>query len=402
MPEVGDRKARLLIVDDEPEVRNVLHDFLCETHHCTVAGCAEEALEFLGAGERFDLIITDITMPGMSGLELVPRALRLTPETTIIMISGTQTVESAVEALRVGAFDYIMKPFDLNHVEVAVRRALKHHDLLEAKCRYENYLEEQIGRRTIQLNQALDSLEGSYRTTLKALVAALETRDTDTHGHSQRVVDFSLRLGRELGLDKDRLRSLEFGSLLHDIGKIGIPDEILRKPSRLTDDEWQQMRQHPALGQRILAGIEFLEGAALVVAQHHEKWDGSGYPHGLRAGEIDFNARIFAVVDAFDAMISNRVYRAGKPYELAAAELDKCAGKHFDPEVVAAFHRVPREEWKQLRQRPAGGAPEKSPQTFSGGRERPALLSGNDQQIADDLVEKLQEFVLASRRNLAA
>jgi response regulator RpfG family c-di-GMP phosphodiesterase len=402
MSEEGDSKARLLIVDDEPEVRSVLHDFLCETYHCIAAGCAEEALALLCSGERFDLIITDITMHGMSGLELVRRALRLAPKTTIIMISGTQTVESAVEALRVGAFDYIMKPFDLAHVEVAVRRALNHHDLLEAKCRYENYLEELIGQRTNELNQTLASLEGSYRMTLKALVAALETRDTDTHGHSERVVNFSLRLGRELGLDKDQLRSLEFGSLLHDIGKIGIPDAILRKPAHLTDEEWQQMRQHPSLGQRILAGIEFLEGAARVVAEHHEKWDGSGYPLGLRGREIDFNARIFAVVDAFDAMVSNRVYRAGKSYELAAAELDRCAGQHFDPDVVAAFHRVPREDWKALRHRASSVATGKSQQTFNDDRECSRQSSGTDTHIADDLVEKLQEFVFSSRRNLAA
>jgi HD-GYP domain-containing protein (c-di-GMP phosphodiesterase class II) len=147
------------------------------------------------------------------------------------------------------------------------------------------------------------------------------------------------------------MRALEFGALLHDIGKIGVPDAILRKPERLTSEEWEKMREHPALGQRILAGIKFLEGAARVVGQHHEKWDGSGYPQGLRACEIDLKARIFAVADAFDAIISHRVYRAGKSYELAAAELENCAGKHFDPQVVAAFHRVPREEWKTLYDR---------------------------------------------------
>ncbi|MBD0327573.1 MAG: HD-GYP domain-containing protein, partial [Pyrinomonadaceae bacterium] len=183
------------------------------------------------------------------------------------------------------------------------------------------------------------------------LAAALETRDRDTHGHSERVVTFSLRLGLELGLDKEQLRALEFGALLHDIGKIGIPDGILRKPAQLTNEEWEQMRQHPLLGQSILRGIKFLEGAALVVGQHHEKWDGSGYPLGLRGEEIDLNARIFAVADAFDAMISDRVYRAGRSYEEAAEELDRFAGKQFDPTVVAAFHRVPREDWNELRRR---------------------------------------------------
>ncbi|HEX8151269.1 MAG TPA: HD-GYP domain-containing protein, partial [Pyrinomonadaceae bacterium] len=146
-------------------------------------------------------------------------------------------------------------------------------------------------------------------------------------------------------------RSLEFGSLLHDIGKIGVPDAILRKPAKLTEEEWVLMREHPLHGQKILRGIEFLEGAARVVAQHHEKWDGSGYPLGLRGSQIDLNARIFAVADAFDAITSDRVYRAGRSYDEALAELDAYAGRQFDPRVVEAFRRVPRDEWDEIRRR---------------------------------------------------
>jgi HD-GYP domain-containing protein (c-di-GMP phosphodiesterase class II) len=190
-----------------------------------------------------------------------------------------------------------------------------------------------------------------YRTTLKALTAALEARDQETHGHSERVVNYSLRLGRELGLDEGQTRSLEFGALLHDIGKIGVPDSILHKPGPLTEEEWREMRLHPLHGQRILQGIEFLEGAARVVAQHHEHWDGTGYPLGLRGEEIDLNARVFAVADAFDAITSDRVYREARPYESAAAELEEWAGRQFDPAVVAAFQRVPAVEWDSIRHR---------------------------------------------------
>jgi HD-GYP domain-containing protein (c-di-GMP phosphodiesterase class II) len=147
------------------------------------------------------------------------------------------------------------------------------------------------------------------------------------------------------------MRSLEFGSLLHDIGKIGVPDAILRKPARLTEEEWKEMRLHPIHGRQILSGIEFLEGASRVVAQHHERWDGSGYPAGLKGEEIDLNARIFAVADAFDAITSDRVYRVGRTYEAALAELERCAGRQFDPRVVEAFGRVAREEWERLRRR---------------------------------------------------
>src|ERR671926_224389 len=325
--------ARLLIADDDVAVRSVLSEFLSADYDCEAVGSAEEALALLEACE-FQLVLSDIAMPGMSGLELIPRVKQHAPDALVIVVSGSQEIESAVEALRAGAFDYLVKPFDLEHLQFAVRRALEHQRLLAAKRSYETYLERMIEQRTEELDGALRSCESAYRMTLKALVAALETRDSETHGHSERVVNFSLRLGREMGLDKEQMRSLEFGSLLHDIGKIGVPDAILRKPARLTEEEWSRMREHPLHGQQILRGIEFLEGAARVVAQHHERWDGSGYPLGLRGLEIDLNARIFAVADAFDAMTSDRVYRVGKSYEAAAAELDLWSGRQFDPQVV--------------------------------------------------------------------
>lgn len=338
---------RILIVDDEVEITEILADLLSEDYECLKAGSAEDALARLRESE-FQLVISDITMPGMSGLEMIPHVKELSPETVVVMISGMQTVESAIGALRLGAFDYLMKPFDLRQVEAVVKRALEHHDLVVAKQRYENHLEELVEQRTVELDRALNSLEGAYRSTLKALTAALETRDSETHGHSERVVTYSLRLGREYGLSSEEMKSLEFGSLLHDIGKIGVPDSILRKPAKLTEEEWVRMREHPFHGQQILRGIEFLRGASRVVAQHHEKWDGTGYPLGLRNEEIDICARIFSVADAFDAITSDRVYRRGKPYEAAAQELDDWAGRQFDPKVVEAFHRVPKEDWEVL------------------------------------------------------
>ena len=338
---------RILIVDDEVEITEILADLLSEEYDCLRAGSAEEALARLQESE-FQLVISDITMPGMSGLDMIPHVKEFAPDTVVVMISGMQTVESAIGALRLGAFDYLMKPFDLRQVEAVVKRALEHHDLVVAKQRYENHLEELVEQRTIELDKALNSLEGAYRSTLKALTAALETRDSETHGHSERVVTYSLRLGREYGLSSDEMKALEFGSLLHDIGKIGVPDSILRKPAKLTEEEWVRMREHPLHGQQILRGIEFLQGASRVVAQHHEKWDGTGYPLGLKKEDIDICARIFAVADAFDAITSDRVYRRGKPYEAAAQELDDWAGRQFDPKVVEAFHRVPKEDWEEL------------------------------------------------------
>src|SRR2546421_5030115 len=188
--------------------------------------------------------------------------------------------------------------------------------------------------------------DDSPRLMLQALVTALQRRDAETYEHSRRVARFSLRLARELSLDRMEMESLALGALLHDIGKIRVPDAILHKPDKLTPKEWLRMRNHPLYGQQILSGIEFLDGASRVVVQHHEKWDGSGYPWGLAGKEIDRNARIFALADAFDAMTSDRVYSAGKSYEEAAAEVTRAAGAHFGTAEVEALSAIRRQEWR--------------------------------------------------------
>jgi HD-GYP domain-containing protein (c-di-GMP phosphodiesterase class II) len=197
------------------------------------------------------------------------------------------------------------------------------------------------------LNQSLEQvrrvyaeLERSYLQTIEALAAALDARDSATEGHCQRVTGCTLIVGEYLGIQGAELTALHYGAALHDIGKIGIPDAILRKPGRLTEEEWALMRQHPELGERIIAGIEFLRSAIPVVLHHHERWDGAGYPAGLAGAAIPLGARIFTVSDAFDAMISNRPYRKGMPYEHALREIHHMSGKQFDPAVVDAFQAV--------------------------------------------------------------
>jgi putative nucleotidyltransferase with HDIG domain len=185
---------------------------------------------------------------------------------------------------------------------------------------------------------------------INSLMATLGMRDVETREHSERVVRFSNFLGRELGLNGTEMKSLEAGALLHDIGKIGIPDAILHKPGRLTSQEWTTMREHPLLGSRILRGIGFLEQASLIVLQHHERWDGKGYPYGLRGTEINRNARIFAVADAFDAMISDRVYRPGRTIAEATEELKRRSGQQFDPEVIECFAAIPEGDWHSARE----------------------------------------------------
>ncbi len=342
------RVKEILIVDDDQAIVKLLTACLEADYCCSSAASAEEALVLCHFNE-FQLVITDITMPGMSGLDMLPQLKSLAPNSVVVMISGNQALESAIYALRLGAFDYLVKPFDLQQVKRVIKRAAEHYELITAKKLYEDHLEQLVAQRTAELDDALVSLENAYRSTLTALTSALEARDLETAGHSERVVRFSLRLGLALGLNATQMKSLEFGALLHDIGKIGVPDSILRKPAKLTEEEWRLMRKHPAHGEQIIKGIEFLEGAAKVVGQHHERWDGTGYPRGLQGEQIDLGARIFAVADTFDAITSDRVYHRARDYDAALLELEKYSGLQFDANVIRAFKQIAPAEWNLIR-----------------------------------------------------
>ncbi len=349
------KDVSILIIDDEEPIRRLLALYLSDEYTCVTAASADEATALM-ASSFFNLVMTDITMPGTSGIELCQYIHRAYPETVVIMVSGMTDINYAVEAMRQGAFDYVIKPFDLAHVLMAVKRALRYQVLVAAKRHYEQSLEETVRLRTAELrslnedlNQMLEALYQNYRATLRALAGALEARDFETSGHSDRVVAYSLRLGRELGLSHKELIALEQGALLHDIGKIGVRDSILLKCGALTETEWTEMREHISYGLRIIDGIDFLRGAAPVVGEHHEKFDGSGYPAGLRGEMIHLNARIFAVADAFDAITSDRPYRKSAPYAHARTEIVANVSKHFDPAVVNAFLAVPEGEWSEIR-----------------------------------------------------
>lgn len=348
----------LLIIEPDAGKRKVLSAYFSAKYNCDEADRISAALEKISAKE-YAVVLTAINLFGQNGLEMIPYLQTLTPRSIPIFISDTEAADgNTVRAFRAGAFEVIQKPFSLKKVEDAVEKAFGKYELAFLKERYQYHLEELVAERTAELDKALEAVENSYHSTLKALVQALETRDSETHGHSERVVTFSLRLGHELGLDRDSLRNLELGALLHDVGKIGVPDAILRKPAALTQDEWDKMKLHPNHGQNILRNIPFLSDAAQLVAQHHEKWDGTGYPFGLRGEDISLNARIFAVADAFDAMVSDRVYRKGRSYEDAVIELERCAGTQFDPLVIEAFKVIPKEDWEILRQRSVNEKPE--------------------------------------------
>ncbi|MCC6743075.1 MAG: response regulator [Acidobacteria bacterium] len=354
--------ARLLIVDDEESVRSLLYDLLCDIYQCDVAGCGEDAASLVETN-RYNVVLSDIMMPGMSGIELLERIRAEQPDASVIMVSANHDTRRAVGALRQGAYDYIVKPFELEEVELSVQRALEHQRLVTENRVYQTQLEQLVEARTDELRQANDFLQekstklaemvselsGTYRSTLGALAMALDARDAETRGHSERVVAFSLRLGVQIGLSKEELTNLERGALLHDVGKIGVRDAILLKPAPLTAEEWLEMKQHPEFGRAILAQVPFLKPAIPVVAEHHERWDGLGYPNGLSGEGIDVKARVFAVADCIDAVTSDRPYRRSASFETAGAELRAFMGTQFDPRIVEAFFQIPLEEWRELR-----------------------------------------------------
>ena len=350
MFDLTESDKNLLIIDDKPVTQKLLVEFLSRKFDCESADSMESAFEKIREKE-YAIVLCGLPLLDVNLEVLISQVQFLSPHTVTILISEQTSADYAVKAFRAGAFDFILKPFQLRVIEKSVMKAFEQYELKCLKDRYQFHLEELVAQRNTEVDKALEEIENSYRFTLKALVQALETRDSETHGHSERVVTFSLRLGHELGLDKDALRNLELGALLHDIGKIGVPDAILRKPAALNEEEWNKMKLHPQHGQKILRNISFLESASHLVAQHHEKWDGSGYPYGLRGEDIDIGARIFAVVDAFDAMVSDRVYRRGRPYKEALEELQRCAGTQFDPMVIEAFKNIPQEDWEVMRER---------------------------------------------------
>ncbi|MGH7276150.1 MAG: HD-GYP domain-containing protein, partial [Candidatus Rokuibacteriota bacterium] len=197
----------------------------------------------------------------------------------------------------------------------------------------------------------LRELQDTYRATLEALGSALDTRDVGTEAHSRRVHGYALTIARAHGVSEDEIKDIEHGVLLHDIGKIGIPDAILLKPGPLTPDEWKIMRRHPEIGKALVEKIPFLRGAVPIVWSHHEKWDGTGYPRGLTGAAIPLGARIFMIVDAFDAMTFDRPYAKAKPFDVAKAEIRRCAGTHFDPTIVESFFRVPEALLVEVRRK---------------------------------------------------
>ena len=341
--------ARVLIVDDESSSRKVLAIMLGqEGLFCKAAGGAAEALEILDR-EPFDTVIADLQMPGISGLQLLTEVRRRFPEIAFLMGTGVDDVRVGVQAMREGADDYLVKPFQSEIVIACLERALQKKRLEREVENYRSHLEEMVADQTHQLRAAFRQIESSYSNTLAVLGAAIDLRDSPTAGHSRRVFRYSIEIAKALSLTEHQLSIIGFGALLHDIGKLAIPDRILLKPGPLTREEHAVMRKHVQLGHEMVKGIEFLAEPAEIILTHHERCDGSGYPRGLRAEDIPIGAKIFAVADTVDAMTSDRPYRAALPLQAAREQIKCGSGKQYDPRVAEVFLRISSEIWETIR-----------------------------------------------------
>jgi putative nucleotidyltransferase with HDIG domain len=340
--------TRVLVVDDQLAARKLLSIILSPPDYdCAMASNGEEGLVALQR-EDFDAVISDLRMPGISGMELLAEARRCQPNAAFLVTTGVDDVEVGVQAMRSGADDYLVKPLLDNVVVASLERALHKRHLEQQVENYRQHLEEMVVERTTQLQAALQQIEGSYEDTLQALGAAIDLRDNETAGHSQRVCRYSLEIAGAMGWGDKELGNLARGAYLHDIGKLGVPDSILLKPGPLTEDERTFMQQHAQIGFELVKGISFLADAAEIILTHHERHNGSGYPRGLKAEEILMGARIFAVADSFDAMTSDRPYRRAFPFEVGRETIRREEGVLFDPHVVSIFLSLPPETWPAI------------------------------------------------------
>jgi putative two-component system response regulator len=323
------------VVDDDAQVRHSLARVVQAHGLATLeASSAAEALAILESRGEIPLVISDIYMPEMNGVTFLREALRLYPDTAFVMLTGVAEVATAVECLKLGALDYISKPVLVQEVQARVDKALEKRDLVLQNRFYQQHLESRVRELDRRNKQFL--ING-----VQMLVHALEAKDAYTSGHSTRVSRYAVKTAVQLGYTGERLEHVRLGGELHDIGKIGTREDILNKPGPLTPEEFEHIKGHAALGERILAPALAESPTVLrIVRSHHERMDGGGFPDGLVGAQIPAEARILAVVDAFDAMTTNRAYRASRTPAEAVDELRRCTQSHFDPEVVDAFQRA--------------------------------------------------------------
>ncbi len=330
------RKYNYLVADDEPNILKIISDILTlhpNTLSVFTAKDGEKALQIY-MNNNIDIVITDVLMPRISGLDLIKKIRELNHDANIIIVSASSNLNVVREALRNGAYDYILKPFSLDDIMFSVNRIIERLRLLEEKKSYLDSLELEIG-------EVSKKLKSSFLDALRVIINALEVKDKTIKIHSLNVAKYSIKLASAIGLSGDVMDNIETGSFLHDIGKIGIPDNILMKPTALTKEEFEIIKKHPVLGRQIIEPMFGKnEDIINIIYYHHERYDGGGYPEGLQGDKIPLVGRISALVNSYDAMISEKPYRKPKIREEAVIEITKNMGTQFDPDLSKEFIKL--------------------------------------------------------------
>ncbi len=339
-PPAAEAKRSVLIVDDEPGVRHLMRRWLeSRGYAVVVAPGAEKALEVLAATPTA-VALCDLRMPGHDGLWLADQLRREHPDTAVIIATGVNDVSSAVESLRQGVVDYLTKPFERDRLCEAVSRGVEWHRSACDSRRWREQLEDEMLARRSHLEDIIASQFVDSDDDLDVLFATLTATNPDVYAHAYRVAALSASVARVLDMSEAEVATLERAALLHDLGKLAIPDAVLRKPAPLTVEEQRLIRLHPRIGSELIEQVPYLTLAATVVRDAHERVDGLGYPNGSRGDELSLSARIVAVADAYDTMTRARVFRDAMTPVAALAELERCRGTQFDPRVVDAFMSV--------------------------------------------------------------
>ena len=342
--------SRILVVDDEEVIRKIVASMLVSANfECREAGDGLEALALLDSGEEFDLVLSGLMMPNLDGIALLERVKVTYPDLPVVIVTAVHDIQVALQSLRNGAYDYLMKPFEREQLLATVRRALELRRLRRENDAYRTKLESLVAARTQQWKTALSDLERAYDIALKGFGDLLALRDAETEGHSKRVSAYAIAMARKMGLPKEKINVIAQGAFLHDIGKMAIPDGILFKPGKLTDGEVEMMRQHCYLGYKFISRIPFLAEAAEIVYSHQECYDGGGYPRGLKGEEIPLGARLVAVANTLDSITCDLPYRPAQSLEAARTEIELWSGRQFDPQIVKVFLEMPDNIWEDLR-----------------------------------------------------
>ncbi|MBA7685261.1 Cyclic di-GMP phosphodiesterase [subsurface metagenome] len=330
---MASKRERILVVDDEATVRKLLCQRLSrEGYQCEEADSAEQALEKSKANPA-DVMILDIKMPGKSGMELLPEIKASYPDTAVMMATALNDVNISIQCMKEGAYDYICKPFNLTEVVLSVEGVLEKKRLEREIREHQQFLEEKVDEQTKEVRKV-------FLGAIEALAFALEAKDQYSAGHSRRVTEIAVAIGKEMGLSQDCVEDLRWGGLLHDVGKIAIDQIIQNKPGRLTPEEYEHIMTHANVGAGIVKPV-VNDKVVEMIEHHHDRYDGSGMNQTVVGKKIPVGARILAVADAFDAMTSDRPYRMAMSIDEALNEIRRCAGSQFDPEVAAAFLKIP-------------------------------------------------------------